>query len=130
MTFKEGSPIYIQIAERISDEIIAGNYAENGRIPSVREYSVLLGVNVNTTVKAYEQLSSANIIYNRRGMGYFVAEGAARRIGEARRKAFLEEELPELCRRLKLLGITPDELRRKIGELGEKTNDLARNGRP
>ena len=110
MIFKEGTPIYMQIAERLQDEILAGRYAEGDRVPSVREYSVLLEVNVNTTVKAYEQLASLGAIYNRRGMGYFVADGAVAAILSQRRRAFLDEELPELFRRMTLLGITPDEL--------------------
>lgn len=110
MIFKEGTPIYMQIAERLQDEILSGQYGENGRIPSVREYSVLLEVNVNTTVKAYEQLAARGVVYNRRGMGYFVAEGAAAAIRKERRRRFLEEELPELFRRMDLLGVTPEEL--------------------
>lgn len=110
MIFKEGTPIYMQIAERLQDEILAGRYAEGDRVPSVREYSVLLEVNVNTTVKAYEQLAALGAIYNRRGMGYFVADGAVAAILSQRRRAFLDEELPELFRRMTLLGITPDEL--------------------
>ena len=110
MIFKEGTPIYMQIAERLQDEILAGRYAEGDRVPSVREYSVLLEVNVNTAVKAYEQRAALGVIYNRRGMGYFVAEGAAAAILKQRRRLFLDEELPELFRRMDLLGIAPDEL--------------------
>ena len=55
---------------------IAGTYKADDRIPSVREYAVMLQVNTNTAVKAYELLSREEIIYNRRGLGYFVSAGA------------------------------------------------------
>ncbi len=89
MTFKEGQPIYVQIAERLADEIASGRYGADDRVPSVREYSVLLEVNVNTTVKAYELLARLGVIYNRRGMGYYVAEDAAARIRAERRRVWV-----------------------------------------
>lgn len=76
MTFGNDKAIYLQMADRLCDEIIAGRYAENDRIPSVREYAALLEVNTNTAVKAYEQLSREEIIYNKRGLGYFVCPGS------------------------------------------------------
>ena len=77
MIFSENIPIFVQIAERLSDEILAGNYAEGERVPSVREYSVLLEVNVNTTVKAYDLLSSRVAGWLHR------AEGSAHRLFKA-----------------------------------------------
>ena len=56
MIFSNDKAIYVQIAERLSDEILAGKYKEDERIPSVREYAVLLEVNANTAVKAYDLL--------------------------------------------------------------------------
>ena len=65
MNFSNDKAIYVQIAERLSDEILAGKYKEDERIPSVREYAVLLEVNANTTVKAYDLLATDEIIYNK-----------------------------------------------------------------
>ena len=58
MNFSNDKAIYVQIAERLSDEILAGKYKEDERIPSVREYAVLLEVNANTAVKAYDLLAT------------------------------------------------------------------------
>lgn len=110
MKFKEGQPIYAQIAERICDEALAGTYQPDSRIPGVREYSALLEVNVNTTVKAYELLAQRGIIYSRRGMGYFVAADAPTYIQEERRAYFRQHALPELFRQMCLLGISIDEV--------------------
>ena len=76
MTFTNDKAIYIQMADRLCDEILSGVYKDDDRIPSVREYAVLLEVNTNTAVKAYEQLAREEIIYNKRGLGYFVTPGA------------------------------------------------------
>lgn len=110
MNFKEGQPIYAQIAERICDEVLAGTYQPDSRIPGVREYSALLEVNVNTTVKAYELLAQRGIIYSRRGMGYFVSADAPTYIQEERRAYFRQHALPELFRQMCLLGISIDEV--------------------
>ena len=105
MTFSNDKAIYIQMADRLCDEILSGKYEDDARIPSVREYAVLLQVNTNTAMKAYDQLARDEVIYNKRGLGYFVNPGAKERIMTARRKTFLEEHLPELFRNMKLLGL-------------------------
>lgn len=110
MSFNSDKAIYLQIADRLSDEILAHVYADESRIPSVREYAVRLGVNTNTAVKAYDQLACEDIIYNKRGLGYFVSYGACERIREARRKAFVHDTLPEVFRQMRLLGISIDDV--------------------
>lgn len=105
MIFKEGLPIYVQMAERLSDEILQGTYVVDSKIPGVREYSALLEVNVNTAVKAYDYLSQRGIIYNRRGLGYFVSPEARTLILETRREEFRKEVLPDFIRRMRLLEI-------------------------
>ena len=76
MNFKESKAIYLQIADRICDEILLGQFAEEERIPSVREYATIVEVNANTVMRSFDYLQSQNIIYNKRGIGYFVATGA------------------------------------------------------
>ncbi len=105
MNFNNEKAIYIQIADRLCDEILTGKYNDDERIPSVREYAVLLEVNTNTAVKSYDLLATDGIIYNRRGLGYFVTPGAKEMIMKERRKEFMEQKLPELFRSMQLLGI-------------------------
>ena len=105
MMFTNDKPIFQQMADRLCDEILALTYQDDDRIPSVREYAVMLEVNTNTAVKAYEQLARENIIYNKRGLGYYVTPGAREQILKERRKAFLEQQLPELFRQMNLLGL-------------------------
>lgn len=105
MTFSNDKAIYLQMADRLCDEILAGKYRDDDRIPSVREYAVLLEVNTNTAVKAYDELARANIIYNKRGLGYFVTKGAKRQILKERKREFMAQRLPELFRQMRLLDI-------------------------
>ena len=105
MNFTNDKPIYIQMADRLMDEILADKYKDDDRIPSVREYAVLLEVNTNTAVKAYDELSRANVIYNKRGLGYFVTPCAKKQILKERKKEFMKERLPELFRQMRLLDI-------------------------
>ena len=110
MTFTNDKAIYLQMADRLCDEILAGTYKDDDRIPSVREYAVMLEVNANTVVKAYDELSRANIIYNKRGLGYFVTPGAKKQILKERKQEFMKERLPELFRQMLLLDITMDDV--------------------
>ena len=111
MNFTNDKAIYIQMADRLMDEILADKYKDDDRIPSVREYAVLLEVNTNTAVKAYDELARANIIYNKRGLGYFVTPGAKKQILKERKRAFMKERLPELFRQMQLLGITLEDVK-------------------
>ena len=81
MKFKESKSIYLQIADRICDEILQGQYTEEERIPSVREYAATVEVNANTVVRTYDYLQGQEIIHNKRGIGYFV-RSEERRVGK------------------------------------------------
>jgi DNA-binding transcriptional regulator YhcF (GntR family) len=89
----------------ISDRILSGDLKGGDRIPSVREYGAEIGVNPNTMMRVYEKLTADGVIYNKRGIGYFVAEDAADTILSARRKEFLEKDVPAIQQRLRLLGL-------------------------
>ena len=105
MNFKENKPIYLQIADRIMDEILCNVYREEERIPSVREYAATVEVNANTMVRSYDYLQ-----YNKRGIGYFVAGSAREKIIALRRESFLNESLPEMFRQMQLLDIPVSEI--------------------
>ena len=108
--FSQEKPIYLQIYDRICTEILSGRLQEQSRIPIVRDYGALLQVNANTAVKAYEQLSRDNIIFQKRGMGYFVAEGARRRITEQRRETLMHDTLTKLFHDMRLLDVSIDDI--------------------
>ena len=116
MKFKESKSIYLQIADRICDEIQQGQYKEEERIPSVREYAATVEVNANTVVRSFDYLQGQDIIYNKRGLGYFVVPKARERIIELRKEMFLRDELPEFFRQLKSLDIPMREIEKMYEE--------------
>ncbi|MBO5250627.1 MAG: GntR family transcriptional regulator [Bacteroidaceae bacterium] len=116
MKFKESKPIYLQIADRICDEILQGKYKEEERIPSVREYAATVEVNANTVVRSFDYLQGLEIIYNKRGLGYFVGSDARSRILSFRKEAFLKEELPEFFHQLNTLDIPIQEIEKMYQE--------------
>lgn len=109
--FNSDRAIYLQMADRLCDDILIGTYAEGDRVPSVRDYSVALGVNTNTAVKTYDYLGREGVIFNKRGMGYFVSPGAKDKILQERRAVFVKDTMPTLFKDMELLGISIDELR-------------------
>ena len=110
MEFRKQKPIYLQIADRLMEQILQGEPAEDDRMPSVRDVAVAMGVNPNTVMRTFEQLQSEEIIYNRRGVGYFVSPDAKKRILAEQRREFLEEELPLIKQKMQMLGITFEEV--------------------
>lgn len=110
MEFNENNPIYIQIAQALCDRILSGELAEGERIPSVREYGASIGVNPNTVARSYERLTNLGIIYQQRGIGFFITSNAKQTILEDARKRFFNEELPSFAERAKLLGISIEEI--------------------
>lgn len=114
MEFDNNKPIYVQIADSICEKILSGEYRPEERIPSVREWAAVIGVNPNTIARSYELLSGRQIISNRRGIGFFVAPDAADIIRKEERRRFLEEELPAFVNRASLLGIEITEILEKI----------------
>ena len=110
MEFNSNKSIYLQICDAICEQILSGTLKPDERIPSVREYGSEIGVNPNTIMRSYEKLTADGIIDNRRGIGYFISPDALQTVLEAQRKEFMEEELPQILRRMKLLGIDPSTL--------------------
>ena len=123
MKFKESKPIYLQIADRIMEEILQKIYPEEERIPSVREYAAMVEVNANTVVRAYDYLQNQEVIFNKRGIGYFVSKGGKKSILKLRRKAFLNEDVPELFRQMELLQISSAEIKAMYDDFLSKKED-------
>lgn len=115
--FNQHKPIYLQIADNICDRILTGDFLSEERIPSVREMGATLGVNPNTIMRTYEYLQSMEVIYNSRGMGFFVHPNAKEKILELERKNFLAEDLPNIMKKMRLLQFTPEEVCVRLKEL-------------
>lgn len=109
MEFNSNRSIYLQIYDAICEQILEGVLKPHDRIPSVREYGAEIGVNPNTVMRSYEKLTMDGIIYNKRGIGYFISQDAFDITMYTQRKQFIDNELPLIIRRMQLLGIDPKE---------------------
>ena len=108
MEFRDNKPIYLQISDVICEKILSGELKAEDRLMSVREYGALIGVNPNTMMRTYEKLTDDGVIYNKRGIGYFVCPDARKTVLENERKSFMENELPAILKRIQLLEIDPE----------------------
>ncbi len=102
--------IYIQISDRICDAIMRGDYDADGRLPSVRDYAAEAEVNANTLMRSYDRLAADGLIYNRRGIGFFVAPEARLKIIRRRTDELINTRMPSLFDLMMHLGISPQAL--------------------
>lgn len=110
MDFKSNKPIYQQIIDLCFARILSGEWQSEQRVPSVREHAVQLAVNSHTVLKAFEFLQAQEIIYQRRGLGFFLASDARDRVLMAQREEFYETTLKDLFRSMEMLGITIEDI--------------------
>lgn len=110
MEFYESQAIYQQVADHVCEMILRGHWPEGERIPSVREMAMDLQVNPNTVNKGYAYLQDRGLIYNQRGIGYFVAEDAFGKTRELKREEFFSSELPRVFKTMTLLDVPASEL--------------------
>ena len=110
MEFDQNKPIYLQICDAICEQILDGRLKPEDRIPSVREYGADIGVNPNTVARSYDELTDRGVIFQKRGIGFFVCEDAKDAILKTEKQKFITEELPEFVKRANLLGINLKEL--------------------
>lgn len=110
MEFRDNKAIYLQIADYVCEHILLNKWNINDKVPSVREMGVSLEVNPNTVMRTYELLQNKNIINNKRGIGFFVADDAIKQVKDYRKVQFMEDELPAVFRNMYLLNIGFDEL--------------------
>lgn len=121
MDFKGNKAIYLQISDYVFEQILLGNWLAEEKIPSVRELAANLEVNPNTVARTYEQLQQKEIVFNRRGIGIFVARDAVAKIKEIRRQEFLEQELQGVFRAIYLLGLDFKDLESRYHQFINKT---------
>ena len=107
--FEDERPIFLQIAEGLEDGILIGAYPEGGQIPSTTEISVTYRINPATALKGVSRLVEEGILYKRRGLGMFVAEGAIKKVKEKRKAAFSDQYVNPLTREARRLGLTAGE---------------------
>lgn len=104
--FVADKPIFRQVAEYCSGCILEGRWPTGERIPSTKELAVELAVNNRTVMKAYDDLAAAGVIFQRRGMGYYVADNAVGLMRDLLRREFIDVTVPDIIARMRRAGIT------------------------
>ncbi len=121
MEFRDNKAIYLQIAEYVCEHILLEKWKADDKVPSVRELAVELEVNPNTVMRTYELLQSKNIITNKRGIGFFVADNAITQVKNYLKTQFMDDEIPVFFRNLYLLNIGFDELQTRYNTFVKET---------
>jgi GntR family transcriptional regulator len=106
----EGAPLFVQIAERLADDIADGSLAEGERVPSTNELAAFYRINPATAAKGIGMLTDDGLLEKRRGIGMFVTAGARAQLLAERRKRFAERYVEPLVTEAGRLGIDADEL--------------------
>jgi DNA-binding transcriptional regulator YhcF (GntR family) len=107
INFDHKTPIYLQVAAMIRDAVASGDLVEGGAIPSVRDISAENSLNPQTVLNATRILIEEEVLEKRRGIGIFVREGARQALLKAELEKFKSEDVPNLTKRAKLLGLSP-----------------------
>ena len=111
MNYNNSKPIYQQIGDIMSEKILTGTWKPGERIPSVRELALSLEVNPNTVLKSFSFLEENEVIYKKRGIGYFVHAEGNKKIMAVKKAEFIKNRLPDFIKQMRLLEITLEEFK-------------------
>jgi DNA-binding transcriptional regulator YhcF (GntR family) len=107
-------PIFVQVAERIEEDILAGRLAEEEQVPSTNQFAALYQINPATAAKGVNLLVDQGILFKKRGLGMYVAPGARARLLAKRREQFYEQYVVTMLQEAEKLGITTDQVTEMI----------------
>lgn len=109
-TFNNSSPVFLQLATSIEDSILSGEFCEETRLPSAKEFSESLNISPATALKGMGLLLENGVVFKKRGIGMFVRQGAKRLIAARRRREFANTHLLPVLHEAKKLGMTKSDL--------------------
>jgi GntR family transcriptional regulator len=118
--FDDRSPIYLQIAERIKEDILTGALREGEQVMSTNQYAAFYRINPATAAKGFHQLVEEGLLHKRRGVGMFVSPNARGRLRSQRRERFFSDVVDPLVAQARTLGIPLTEIIRRIEAAGEE----------
>lgn len=114
--FDDRSPIYLQIAEQIKNDIVTGALAEDEQVMSTNQYAAFYRINPATAAKGFHQLIEEGVLYKRRGIGMFVSPQAREKLRAERRERFFEQVVDAMIAEARVIGIPLTEIVRRIEE--------------
>jgi DNA-binding transcriptional regulator YhcF (GntR family) len=118
---EEGKPLFLQIAEQIEDSIVDGSLAEESQAPSTNELAAFYRINPATAAKGVAMLTDKGVLYKRRGIGMFVADGAREQLLGERRAAFADRYIDPLIAEARTLGLDASDLAALLTERAAQT---------
>ncbi|MFI2490333.1 GntR family transcriptional regulator [Promicromonospora kroppenstedtii] len=122
--FDGPEPIYIQIAQMIRAQVLAGELKEEEQVMSTTQFATTFRINPATAQKAFAGLVEEGVLYKRRGLGMFVAPQARERLLADHRKRYFEEVLAPALQQADILGIpTEDVVAYVLGADKKKTEE-------
>ena len=116
----ESRPIFVQVAEQVENDIIAGVMTEESQVPSTTELAAFYRINPATALKGVNLLVDEGVLYKKRGIGMFVTAGARELLVAQRREQFTAEFVTPLLAEALKLGITAQQLATMINTEGTK----------
>lgn len=116
--FNTNIPIYIQIIEDVKNRIMNGTLKPNDKVPSVREFALELGVNPNTIQRAFLELERDGYIRTERAVGRYVNDN--QKLIDAAKNKLIKENMKEFVERMKLLGLSFEDIQKYLDEYKEE----------
>lgn len=114
-------PIYIQIAEWLETEILKGNFKEDENILSQYKLADMFNINPATAAKGLNVLADEGILYDKRGIGKFVAKNAKRRIKDKRKNQTMKHLIQDIVLEATHLDIEEEELIEMVRDIYNET---------
>ncbi|MGM9849975.1 MAG: GntR family transcriptional regulator [Bacilli bacterium] len=114
--FDKNIPIYLQIEEMIRLAIIKEKYKIGEKLPSVREYAIMLKINPNTINRALLELEEEGLIKTQRTNGKYVTED--KEIIKKSKQEYIKKITNEFINKMKDINVSKKEILELI-EKGE-----------
>ncbi|WP_105567312.1 GntR family transcriptional regulator [Microbacterium halophytorum] len=113
---EDDRPLFLQIAESVEESIVDGSLAEEAKAPSTNELAAFHRINPATAAKGINMLVDKGVLYKRRGVGMFVADGARERLRGERREAFVADYVTPLLAEARRIGLSASDVRALLTE--------------
>jgi len=108
--FDERSPIYLQIADGIKNDILSGTLKEGDQVMSTNQYAAFYQINPATAAKGFAQLVDEGVLFKKRGIGMFVSPDARGKLRTERRERFFAEVVDPMIDEARMLGVPVEEI--------------------
>ena len=113
--FDDRSPIYLQIAAGIKNDVLSGALKEDEQVMSTNQYAAFYRINLATAAKGFAQLVDEGVLYKKRGIGMFVSPDARARLRAERRERFFADVVEPMLAEARRIGIDLDEIIKHLG---------------